>query len=119
MTPRERLLIALDGGKPDRLPATIHGWMDYWRNKYMNGADQFEIYRHFGMDAQIFYFAWLDEPVVAAMYFTGDLVPGPDWRVACQVLKAGRRSRPFTSSPSRRPRAPSPRPWRRPTKWPG
>lgn len=88
MTPRERLLIALDGGKPDHLPATIHGWMDYWRNQHMNGADQFEVYRHFGMDAQIFHFAWLDEPVVAAMYFTGDLVPGPDWRVSCKVLKA-------------------------------
>lgn len=87
MTHRERLLIALEGGKPDHLPATIHGWMDYWRNKYMNGADQFEAYRYFDMDAQIFYFSWLDEPVVPAMYFTGDLVPGPDWRIACRVLK--------------------------------
>jgi uroporphyrinogen-III decarboxylase len=75
------LLTALAGGKPDRLPATIHGWMDYWREKYMDGADQLEIYRHFDMDAQIFYFAWLDEPVVSAMYFTGDLVPGAEWRV--------------------------------------
>ena len=59
MNHRERLLTALAGGKPDRLPATIHGWMDYWREKYMDGADQLEIYRHFDMDAQIFYFAWL------------------------------------------------------------
>jgi len=87
MTPRERLLIALQRGKPDRLPATIHGWMDYWRNKYMNGADQFEVYRHFDMDAQIFDFAWLDEPIVSAMYFTGDLVPGPQWRVSGVVVK--------------------------------
>jgi uroporphyrinogen decarboxylase len=87
MTPRERLLTALAGGKPDRLPATIHGWMDYWRNKYLNGADQFEVYRYFEMDAQIFDFAWLDEPVVSAMYFSGDLVPGPDWRVGYSVLK--------------------------------
>ncbi|MCE5306394.1 MAG: hypothetical protein LLG20_02015 [Acidobacteriales bacterium] len=87
MTPRDRLLTALAGGKPDRLPATIHGWMDYWANKYMNGADQFEIYSRFGMDAQIFYFAWLDEPVVSAMYFTGDLVPGPNWRVTYTIPK--------------------------------
>ena len=87
MTPRERLLTALERGKPDRLPATIHGWMDYWNNKYLNGADQFEVYRYFGMDAQIFYFAWLDEPLVPAMYFTGDLVPGPNWRVDCKVVK--------------------------------
>jgi uroporphyrinogen decarboxylase len=87
MNHRERLLTALSGGKPDRLPATIHGWMDYWANKYMHGADQFEIYRHFDMDAQIFYFAWLDNPVVEAMYFTGDLVPGPNWRVSYQITK--------------------------------
>ncbi len=87
MNHRDRLLTALAGGKPDRLPATIHGWMDYWANKYMHGADQFEIYRHFDMDAQIFYFAWLDNPVVEAMYFTGDLVPGPNWRVSYQITK--------------------------------
>lgn len=88
MTPRERLLIALERRKPDRLPATIHGWMDYWRNKHMRGADQFDVYRYFGMDAQIFDFAWLDEPVVSAMYFTGDLVPGPNWRVSGDVVKS-------------------------------
>jgi uroporphyrinogen-III decarboxylase len=87
MNHRERMLTALEGGKPDRLPATIHGWMDYWNNKYMDGADQFEIYRHFDMDAQIFYFAWLDEPIQSAMYFTGDLVPGPNWKVSCQIPK--------------------------------
>jgi uroporphyrinogen decarboxylase len=87
MNHRERLLTALAGGKPDRLPATIHGWMDYWADKYMGGADQFEIYRHLDMDAQIFYFAWLDNPPVAAMYFTGDLVPGPDWCVSYSTAK--------------------------------
>ena len=85
MNHRERMLTALDGGKPDRLPATIHGWMDYWRDTYMDGADQLDIYRHFDMDAQIFYFAWLDEPVVSAMYFTGDLVQGPEWRVSYET----------------------------------
>lgn len=87
MNHRERMLTALEGGKPDRLPATIHGWMDYWNDKYMGGADQFEIYRHFDMDAQIFYFAWLDEPLVPAMYFTGDLVPGPNWKVDYEITK--------------------------------
>lgn len=87
MTHRERLLTALAGGKPDRLPATIHGWMPYWANKYMGGADQFEIYRHFDMDAQIFDFAWLDDPVITSMYFTGDLVPGPNWRVDYRIAK--------------------------------
>ena len=39
------------------------------------------------MDAQIFYFAWLDEPLVSAMYFTGDLVPLPNWKVDCAIAK--------------------------------
>jgi len=90
MNHRERLLTALAGGKPDRLPATIHGWMDYWANKYMGGADQFEIYRRLDMDAQIFFFAWLDNPPVEAMYFTGDVVPGPQWKVDCQITKSDR-----------------------------
>ncbi len=88
MNHRERMLTALERGKPDRLPATIHGWMDYWRDRYMNGVDQFEVYRKFDMDAQIFYFAWLDEPQVEAMYFTGDLVPGPNWKVSYQIVKS-------------------------------
>ncbi len=104
MNHRERMLTALEGGKPDRLPATIHGWMDYWNNKYMNGADQFEIYRHFDMDAQIFYFAWLDEPIVAAMYFTGDLVPGPNWKVDYARSPRTTPSPRSSSSPSRHPR---------------
>jgi uroporphyrinogen-III decarboxylase len=62
--------------------------MEYWNNKYMHGADQFEIYRAFDMDAQIFYFAWLDEPIASAMYFTGDLVPGPNWQVSYQITKS-------------------------------
>ena len=88
MNHRERMLTALERGKPDRLPATIHGWMDCWNNKHMGGADQFEIYRHFDMDAQIFYFAWLDEPLVEAMYFSGDLAPGPDWKVSYEIAKS-------------------------------
>jgi hypothetical protein len=35
MKHRERLLTALAGGKPDRLSAAIHGWMDYKANKYL------------------------------------------------------------------------------------
>lgn len=35
----ERMLTALEGGMPDRLPATIHGWMDFWNTRYMNGIE--------------------------------------------------------------------------------
>lgn len=54
MTGRERLLTALHNGKPDRLPCQVHSWMDYYRNTYLNGRDQWEAYDYFGMDPVIY-----------------------------------------------------------------
>ncbi len=54
MTSRERLLIAMERGKPDRLPAQVHGWMPYYLNHYLDGADAWEAYDRFGMDHVIY-----------------------------------------------------------------
>ena len=48
---RQRLLTALDGGVPDRLPVTTHHIQDYFRDKYMPGQTDTEIFDHFGLDA--------------------------------------------------------------------
>ena len=48
---RQRLLTALDGGVPDRLPVTTHHIQDYFRDKYMPGQTDIEIFDHFGLDA--------------------------------------------------------------------
>lgn len=48
------MLIALDNGRPDRLPCQVHGWMDYYLNHYLNGMDWWEAYDHFGMDFAIY-----------------------------------------------------------------
>jgi uroporphyrinogen decarboxylase len=56
MTSKERLLIALDGGKPDRLPATLHQWQGYHLDKYMGGISDLEAFMKVGLDAQIQYF---------------------------------------------------------------
>jgi len=56
MHSKERLLTALQGGKPDRLPATIHQWQGYHLNKYMGGISDLEAFRQVGLDAQIQYF---------------------------------------------------------------
>lgn len=53
MTSKERMLTALRGGKPDRLPCTVHQWMPYHLENYMGGMDQIEAFRHFGMDAAV------------------------------------------------------------------
>lgn len=54
MTGRERFLTALNNQKPDRLPVQVHSWMQYYLNKKLNGADQFEAYNYFGMDPVIY-----------------------------------------------------------------
>jgi uroporphyrinogen decarboxylase len=51
MTSKQRLLTALEGGVPDRLPVTTHHLQDYFRDKYMNGKSDIEIFDHFGLDA--------------------------------------------------------------------
>jgi len=54
MTGRERLLIALHRGKPDRLPCSIHAWIDYHLQTTMGGMDQFQAYARIGMDPVIY-----------------------------------------------------------------
>jgi uroporphyrinogen decarboxylase len=51
MTSRERLLTALTGRVPDRLPVTTHHLMPYFLHKYMGGISSREFFDHFGLDA--------------------------------------------------------------------
>ncbi len=53
MTPRERLLCALRGEKPDRLPVTVHQWQHYYLEKHLGGMTDIEAFEHFGMDATV------------------------------------------------------------------
>ena len=53
-TSRERMLTALNNGRPDRLPAQVHGWMDYYLQHYLGGADWFQAYERFGLDMAIY-----------------------------------------------------------------
>ncbi|MFC1650176.1 uroporphyrinogen decarboxylase family protein [Candidatus Latescibacterota bacterium] len=53
MTSKERMLIALEGGKPDRLPVSVHQWQPYHLEKYMGGISDLEAFEQVGMDAQI------------------------------------------------------------------
>ncbi len=56
MTSKERLMTALNRGKPDRLPVTIHQWQDYHLEKYMGGTSALEACKKMGLDAQKQYF---------------------------------------------------------------
>ena len=53
MESRNRMLLALDCQRPNRLPVTVHGWTDYYLKNYLGGVDQYEAYRIFGLDAEI------------------------------------------------------------------
>ena len=54
MNSRERMLTALNNGRPDRLPCQVHGWMDYYLNHYLGGMDWWQAYEKFGMDYAIY-----------------------------------------------------------------
>lgn len=54
MTSRERMLTALNNGRPDRLPCQVHGWMDYYLRHYLGGMDWYQAYAHFDMDYAIY-----------------------------------------------------------------
>ncbi len=56
MTSKERMMVALERGTPDRLPASIHQWQQYHLDTYMGGIDDLEAFRVTGLDAQIQYF---------------------------------------------------------------
>jgi len=68
MTPRERMLCALQRGEPDHVPATVHQWQNYHLKNYMGGMTDLEAFRAVGLDASIPFWDMIDDP-------------SPDWRM--------------------------------------
>jgi len=56
MTAKERLMLAINKEKPDRLPVSIHQWQPYHLEKFMGGRSDMEAFRMVGLDAQIQHF---------------------------------------------------------------
>lgn len=54
MTSRDRMLIALDNGRPDRLPCQVHGWMEYYLKNYAGTMDWMEANDRFGFDHALY-----------------------------------------------------------------
>lgn len=66
------MICALERGKPDRLPASVHQWQGYHLDKYLGGISDLEAFEQFGLDAQIQYFQdmgqfWLVDADFAAI----------------------------------------------------
>jgi uroporphyrinogen decarboxylase len=53
MTSKERMLIALERGVPDRVPASVHQWQPFHLNNYLGGISDLEAFRRFGLDASL------------------------------------------------------------------
>ncbi len=56
MTSKERMLLAINREKPDRLPVTVHQWQKYHLDTQLGGITDLEAFERFGMDAAVQYF---------------------------------------------------------------
>lgn len=79
-------MCALEGGKPDRLPVSLHQWQPYHLDKYLNGISDIEAFEKFGMDAQIQYFEEMGQFWVADADFTK--ASASEWRDEAEVVSA-------------------------------
>jgi uroporphyrinogen decarboxylase len=88
MTSRERLLTVLANGKPDRLPAAVHSWMDYFLNAHLGGRDQYQAYEHFGLDMVIYDMKFRDGVEGGMFWSNKAMMETPGWRVEVTPLGA-------------------------------
>lgn len=84
MTSKERLMTAIHGEKPDRLPATVHQWQGYHLDKYLNGISDLEAFELTGLDAQIQYFEDMAQFWLVDADFTK--LNTPDWKDEPKVV---------------------------------
>lgn len=74
MNSKERMLLALNREKPDRLPVTIHHWQKYHLEHYMKGMTEIQAFEAAGLDASVNYSRFAD-------------VLSTDWRVEIKNRK--------------------------------
>jgi uroporphyrinogen-III decarboxylase len=85
MTSKERMVRALTGQKPDRVPVTIHQWQQYHLDTYLGGVDALTAFKQTGLDAAIQYFEAMGQFWIpnAEQY----IVQTPEWREEIDVVK--------------------------------
>ena len=85
MNSRERLLAALNGAEPDRLPVTTHHLMPYFLNTYLNGATEAEFFDLFGLDPTKWVWDLKPNAVAGDYWLTGAgdsrWICSDDWRI--------------------------------------
>ena len=95
MTSKERMLIALDGGTPDRLPVTTHFLMPHFLKTCMGGASEAEFFDTCGWDPIMYTVPHRPDPDRGEYYDPDQGEPGflesrriatDEWRVECEAI---------------------------------
>lgn len=86
MTSKERMLCALHGEKPDRLPATVHQWQGFHLDTYLGGVTPLEAFQRFGLDAAVQYFEDMGQFWLVGADFAK--FSTPEWRDEVTVVSA-------------------------------
>ena len=100
VTPKQRMLSAITGGRPDRLPVTTHHVMPYFLEKYLRGISAREFFDEFGFDAIVWTVPHRPEASGAEYYDPLQGEPGflesrriatGQWRVFAEAVPDGDR----------------------------
>ncbi|HSV31326.1 MAG TPA: uroporphyrinogen decarboxylase family protein [Atribacteraceae bacterium] len=86
MTSKERMHLALNREKPDRLPATVHQWQKFHLDTYLNGSSDLDAFEYFGLDAAVQYFEDMGQFWLPDADFTR--FSTPEWRDEVQVYNS-------------------------------
>ncbi|MFP4385146.1 MAG: uroporphyrinogen decarboxylase family protein, partial [Spirochaetia bacterium] len=95
LSSKKRLIAAIEGKTPDRLPVTTHHVMPYFLNKYMNGISNDEFFDHFGMDRIVWPFPlkadegrgeYPDPDQGPAGFLEGKRIFSDNWRIRYEEL---------------------------------
>jgi len=99
MTPKQRLLTALDRGVPDHLPATTHHVMGYYLDRYMDGISYDAFFERVGLDAIRWAVPHTHDPARGEYpdpdqgevgFLASRRVATDDWRITREVLPDAR-----------------------------
>jgi uroporphyrinogen decarboxylase len=89
MTPRQRMITALKGQKPDRLPVTTHHVMPYFLNKYLDGRSNDEFFSYFGFDP-IYWTVPLKPDTSGNGYRQNGMIVSDHWQVCSESIPDSR-----------------------------
>ena len=89
MTSKERMILALNKERPDRLPVTVHQWQKYHLDTYMGGISALEAFEETGMDAAIQYFMDIGQfSQLSLEDLEKNILSTPEWQEEIKVIKA-------------------------------